>query len=127
LFDPQYTLSHPKISDTSKANMYDGAFNALRQLAAAADVPTFLQLVSSKACAALIEKKPGKDFSRLHRQGYSPLVLAALSKGLQLYTAEAAAIPVPWFCSKQTGRGPAPADEMGGDPGSSCDLQLWLL
>ena len=65
--------------------------NGLRQLAAAADVPTFLHLVFSNACSSIIRKNPGNDFRKLHRQGYGALVLAALSKGLQLYNAALAA------------------------------------
>jgi hypothetical protein len=71
--------------------MSNDLFRVLRQLGAAADVTSFLQLANCKACATLIRNKPDSDdFRRLQRQGYSALVLAALSNGLQLYNAAAA-------------------------------------
>jgi hypothetical protein len=64
----------------------------LRSVGDAADVSSFVDLVSSKACGTVLHSiKDGGDFARLQRQGYSALVLAALSKGLQLYTNAAAA------------------------------------
>jgi hypothetical protein len=64
----------------------------LRQAGAAADVPSFLRLVTNKACATLFSNNHnGDDFRRLQRQGYSAVVLAALSKGLQLYNNAAVA------------------------------------
>lgn len=71
--------------------MSNDLFRVLRQLGVAADVTSFLQLVNCKACATLFRNKPDSDdFRRLQRQGYSALVLAALSRGLQLYNAAAA-------------------------------------
>lgn len=52
----------------------------------------FLHQLSNKACALLIVNTyDSDDFRKLQRQGYSALVLAALSRGLQLYNAAAAA------------------------------------
>jgi hypothetical protein len=64
----------------------------LRALGAAADVPEFLHLIKSQACATFIRRQTDEnDFRRWQRQGYGTLVLAALSKGLQLYNSNAAA------------------------------------
>jgi hypothetical protein len=72
--------------------MSNDLFRVLRQLGAAADVPSFLQLANCKACVDFIRNKPDSDdFRKLQRQGYSALVLAALSKGLQLFHAATAA------------------------------------
>jgi hypothetical protein len=72
--------------------MSNDLFRVLRQLGAAAAVTSFLNLANCKACATLIRNIPDSDdFRRLQRQGYSALVLAALSKGLQLYNAATAA------------------------------------
>jgi hypothetical protein len=70
--------------------MSSSNFNVLRQLAVAADVPSFVRLASSKAFGALICKHPEDEFRRLQRQGYSALVFAALAKGLQLHNSTAA-------------------------------------
>lgn len=78
------------ITSTRPKTMSDNNCKGLRQLAAVADVPTFLHLVSSEACASLIRKKHGNDIRKLQREGYSALVLAALSKGLQLCNAAVA-------------------------------------
>lgn len=69
---------------------YDN-LNGLRQLAAAADVPTFLHLVSSDSCWFTTRKLSINEFEELQRRGYSALVLAALSKGLLLFNAAVAA------------------------------------
>ena len=72
--------------------MSNDLFRVLRQLGAATDVPSFLQLANCKACVDFIRNKPDSDdFRKLQRQGYSALVLAALSKGLQLFHAATAA------------------------------------
>ena len=70
--------------------------NDLRQSAVAGDVPTFLDLVSSETYKVLFKTKPGNQFRGLQRQGYNALVLAALSKGLQLLNSAAAAA---WYSS----------------------------
>lgn len=60
--------------------------HGLQALGAAADVPTFLHLIKSYACVAVIRQmKDSNERRQLQGQGYSALVLAALSKGLQLY------------------------------------------
>mgnify|MGYP001807508447 CR=1 FL=1 len=105
--------------------MSSSNFNVLRQLAVAADVPTFVRLASSKAFGALICKHPEDEFRRLQRQGYSALVFAALAKGLQLHISTAASAAGPqnrhprvWcFCLKGT----AAADGRARVPGSGCD------
>ena len=65
--------------------------HSLQALGAAADVPTFLHLIKSYACVAVIRHmKDSNERRQLQGQGYSALVLAALSKGLQLYNNAAA-------------------------------------
>jgi hypothetical protein len=63
--------------------------HCLRALGAAADVHEFLHLI--KGQTLIRRQTDGNDFRRWQRQGYGTLVLAALSKGLQLYNSNAAA------------------------------------
>jgi hypothetical protein len=73
-----------------KSKMPGDSINVLRAVGAAADLPSFLQLVTSRACGAIIcSIEDGDDFNRQQRHGFSALVLAALSRGLQLYNSAA--------------------------------------
>jgi hypothetical protein len=79
-------------SEKAGSKMPSDSINVLRAVGAAADLPAFLQLVNSKACGDILRSiDDDDDFKRLQRQGYSALVLAALSKGLRLYSINAAA------------------------------------
>jgi hypothetical protein len=51
-------IQTPQLSFQNSATMSSSNFNVLRQLAVAADVPTFVRLASSKAFGALIGKHP---------------------------------------------------------------------
>jgi hypothetical protein len=76
---------------TAKSKMPSDKINILRAVGAASDLPSFVQLCNSKACEALFRSiEDGDDFERQRRRGYTALVLAALSRGLQLYNNAAA-------------------------------------
>jgi hypothetical protein len=70
----------------SSSQMPSDNMNVLRALGAAADLPSFLHLFNSIACETVFcSIEDSNDFARQQRHGYTALVLAALSRGLQLY------------------------------------------
>ena len=87
--------------------MSSDIINVLRAVGAAADLRSFLQLVNSKGCKAIFcSIENDDDFKRQQRHGYSALVLAALSRGLQLYNEAAATAGQQDSCSS------APSDDL---------------
>jgi hypothetical protein len=63
-----------------------GKLLALRQLAAAASVPDFLQVIDTAGCKLDLEwEQNSNEYVQRQQQGYSGLLFSALAKGLQLY------------------------------------------